>query len=248
MMRAGLISLILAALSARAGAVDFSLEYLSVPAVNQFVQEDASTLKSWQSSKDISLPTIGLRVAQSLPQLFSDWPLSIGFETGFGLPAGTSSFDERQLKINSSSLSANARNEGDAIEYSVLSVPIMATIGYVPRFSGINIGGQLGVGVVMMDVREDLIDSVYVSTLNDLDYVTTTHNHLSGTAFAVQLSGGLIVPVTETLSARLWGGAMWMSEADFSSVKRQADGTSIVEGLQVGGIGYTVRVGLSSTL
>jgi len=243
-----LFSLVLVLLGVPAGAVDFSLEYLQIPAVYQFVQTDVATSESGQESKDIPMSTFGLRVSQSLPQLFSDWPLSFGFETGFGLPAGSQSFDDRQLLINSGALSANNRYEGDSSEFSVLCVPIMATIGYAPRVSGISIGGQVGIGVVMMDVREDIINSVYTGPLDDLDYVSTTHNHGYGSAFAVQLAGGLVVPVTETLSARLWGGAMWMSQTDFSTMVRKADGTSTVNGLQVGGVGFNVRVGLSSSL
>ena len=229
-------------------AMDMAIEYLSVPAVYQFVQTDVATGISGQESRDIPMATFGLRVSQSLPQLFSDWPLSFGFESGFGLPAGTSSFDERTRLLNSSALSANARFEGDSYEFSALTVPILATVGYAPRISGITIGGQLGVGVVMMDVRQDAINSVYTGPLDDLAYVTTDHLHGFGSAFAVQLAGGLVVPVTETLSARLWGGALWLSQTDFSAVTKKADGTSTVDGLQVGGVGFTVRVGLSSSI
>jgi hypothetical protein len=229
-------------------ALDVSLDFLQIPAVYQFVQTNVATGVSGQESKDVPMPTFGLRVSQSLPQLFADWPLSIGFETGFGLPAGTSSFDERERFINSSSLSANARNEGDSVEFSALAVPIMAVIGYTPHVSGVSIGGQAGIGVVMMDLRGSRMDSVYTGPLDDLDYVDTTHGHEIGATLAVQLAGGLVVPVTETLSARLWGGAIWMSQADFSSERRMADGSTTVEGLQVGGVGFTVRAGLSSSL
>jgi len=124
----------------------------------------------------------------------------------------------------------------------------MMTVGYLPPVSGITMAGQLAVGVVMMDVSQDYIDAVYTSSLNDLDYVSTVHTHETGYAFSVQLAGGIVVPVTETLSARLWGGATWMSETDFTAVVRQASGETRVEGLQLGGIGYLVRVGLSASL
>ena len=243
-----MVTLFMAVLGARSWAVDFSLEYMQVPAVYQFVQANVATGDAGQESKDASMPTFGLRVSQSLPQLFADWPLSFGFESGFGLPAGTSSFDLRQLLINSSALSANARNEGDSLENSILCVPIMATIGYTPKVSGVSIAGQAGVGVILMDVMQDQVDSVYTGPLDDLDYVQTRHTHAMGSALAVQLVGGLNIPVTETLSARLWGGAMWMSKVDYSTEIRQADGTTTVSGLQVGGVGFTVRVGLSSAL
>jgi len=231
-----------------ARAMDIALEYLSIPAVYNFVQTDVASGKAGQESKDAAMPTFGLRVSQSLPPMFSEWPLSFGFETGFGLPAGTSSFEMRQILINSSALSANARHEGDSLENSVLSVPIMATIGYLPKVTGVSIAGQAGIGVILMDVLQDQVESVYTGPLDDLDYVQTRHSRAMGSAFAVQLTGGLNVPVTETLSARLWGGAMWMSNIDYSTVTRKADGTSTVDGLQVGGVGFTVRVGLSSAL
>lgn len=247
-MKRALAILFPAFFCANAGAVDFALEYLQIPAVCQFVQTDMATGESGQESREIPMSTFGLRVSQSLPQLFPDWPLSVGFETGFGLPAGTRSFDERERLINSSALSANARFEGDSSEYSVLSIPIMATVGYAPKVSGVTIGGQAGIGVVMMEVRNDQVDSVYTGPLDDLDHVTTIHGHEFGAAFAVQLMGGLVVPVTETLSARLWGGALWMAQNDFATSTRLADGTSTVEGLQIGGVGFTIRAGISSTL
>jgi len=248
MKKAALLSAVLSAISIRASAVDFSLEYLSVPAVYQFVQSDLAKGTSGQESKDLPMPTFGLRVSQSLPELFSGWPLSFGFETGFGLPAGTRAFDERLRKLNSSALLYNDRFEGDSTEFSMLCVPILATIGYVPKTSGISIGGQAGIGVVLMDVLWDEIDSVYTGPLNDPSYVTTTHNRLFNSSLAVQFAGGLVVPVTETLSARLWGGAMWIAQSDNTQIVRKESGTTTVEGLQIGGVGYLVRIGLSSSL
>jgi len=230
-----------------AGAVDFSLEYLSVPAVYQFMQADLADGTSEQMSKELGLGTVGLRLGQVLPPLFEGWPLRLGFEAGFGLPVGSQSFDETDRLLNASGLGANAKFEGDSLEWNGVCVPMLATLGFLPDSSGITLAAQMGAGVVLMDIQQDWIDSVYTGPLDDLDHVTTIHSHLDAAAFAVELTGGLVVPVTPSLSARLWGGVLWMSRTEFSA-ETDTSGATQVEGLQVGGLGFNVRVGLSSSL
>lgn len=232
-----------------APAVDFSLEYMSVPAVWQFVQYDyaETPATSRQMSSDLGMGAFGLRFGQYLPPLFEGWPLRMGYEAGFNLPAGSQSFDVRESMLNASALGKNARGEGDSIQWSALCVPIFVTLGIVPSSPGITLNAQAGFGVVLLDVRQETVDSVFTGMLDDLDYIETTQSHLTGAAFAVQLAAGLTVPVTETLSTRISGGVVWVADTDFSVETVDESGTT-VQGLQVGGLGFMVRLGLSASL
>jgi len=98
-----------------------------------------------------------------------------------------------------------------------------------------------------MDIRQETVNSVYTGALDDLDYIETTRSHLTASAFAFQLGAGLTVPVTETLSTRLSGGVVWLADTDFS-VESVSEEDTQVEGLQVGGLGFMVRLGLSASL
>lgn len=245
------LALAFAVLSAGpAPAVDFSFEYVSIPAAWQFIQTDLaeSPVVPLQKSQEMGLGAAGLRFGQNLPPLFEGWPLWLGYEAGFALPSGTRSFDVRENILNASSLSRNARGEGDSIEWGALCVPLFVTLGIIPSSPGITLNAQAGMGVVIMDVRQDYIDSEYSGGgLDELVDVRTTSSHLTAAAFAFQLGAGLTVPVTETLSTRLSGGVLWIADTDFS-VETVTDSDTFVEGLQVGGLGFMVRLGLSASL
>jgi len=75
-MRKLTVALAIMAAGGSARAVDFSLEYMSVPAVWQFVQSDLaeSPVTPRQMSNEMGLGVFGLRFGQNLPPLFEGWP------------------------------------------------------------------------------------------------------------------------------------------------------------------------------
>lgn len=247
----------LAGLSSQAaGTVEYALSYISVPGRIVFVKTNLIALSQESFDERVGFGSIGFRLGVSLPARLG--PFVVGVETGFGLPAGSQVFDHRDLNDPASitaGLSKNVTHEGDFTTLKIMTVPIFFKLRYAPPSHDISLGGEFGFGPMLLGRNVERSLSFYDDTTGDLIGRITSEDHDLVVAVAVELGGGIVVPVTEVLSLHLFGGLLWLSDVSTTTTVMSpglpvlvGGGSPFDPGLKLGGLGYTARLSLSHGL
>ncbi len=258
--------------SLAAGEVEFALHYLSVPGKIFFVEKqlkpgpDPPVLSSL--NERVGFGSLGLRMRVSLPARLG--PFVAGVETGFGLSAGGQTFDHRQLlntKVvdlieapfdSATVYDKNDTHDGDFTRWEIMTVPLFFTLSYAPRSDTVSLGGEIGFGPMLLGINTERRLSVYslpATSEGDLLSRITQKWQDVAVAFAVEMAGGIVVPMDETLSFHVFGGLLWLSDVSYTTTDTSPGGPALVygssqndPGLKLGGLGMIVRLGLSAEI
>ena len=172
-------------------------------------------------------------------------------ETGIALPVGGQSFQRGDMVTNTAGKPKNDTNEGDYTSWHVTALPVLATLRFAVPSQVVSLGGQAGAGPVVLNLRTDDFASTYDNADVLIRHEQTTTN-VAALGFAVEAVAGLVIPASEELTLKLYGGLLWMSQTEWSTTRSSplpattyGPGGSLEPGLQLGGIGFTLRLGLT---
>jgi hypothetical protein len=225
-----------------------TLGYFSVPGEIAYLQHDWRTGADEQQADGVGFGGIGLRVGLPLPQRIG--PFGTGVEVGFGVPVAEQTLDHRRAARNGAD--ANERGDEDFTTWSVTNVPLLLTLRYDVPSAVVAVGGQLGVGPVLLGVREAV-------TLADYDASgvqvrkTVSRRPFAAVAFAAELAAGMVIPVTGDLSLKAMAGLVWVSPVE-ETVTRTVPSPALTSGgaaggspagLTLGGLGFSIRLGIA---
>jgi hypothetical protein len=246
-----LATVLLASTEGSATPVNFMLDYLSVPSTATWVERDLVTGAQEATEETAGMGTLGIRLGVGVPVAFD--PFTISVETGLGLAAGTRTFAHSLMVRSTAGETRERKNDGDFTEWEVTTVPLMFKIRYLPPADGVTLGGDIGFGPVLLGVSTDRTIAKYDSYDNLLLRETENWNETK-LAVAVEMNGGVVVPVSSSLRVELMGTIMWMSKVPAGRVRDYPRPTAVygytaddpsAPALQLGGIGYGARVGLT---
>jgi len=249
-----LATALLASSPASATPVNFMIEYLGVPSTAAWVERDLVTHAQEAMEENAGMGTLGLRLGVGVPVELD--PFTLCVETGVGLPAGTRTFAHSLMVRSTAGATREQKNDGDFTEWEVTTVPLMFKVRYLPPADGITLGGDIGLGPVLLGVSTDRTIAKYDSSDNLLLRETENWNETM-LAMAVEINGGVVVPVSSSLRVELMGTIMWMSKVPAGRVRDYPRPTAVygytaddpaAPALQLGGIGYGARVGLTAGL
>lgn len=239
---------------ARAASVEYALSYLSVPGRALWVQRDLAAsgvvYADEQFTRDLSLGAAGVRIALALPHDVG--PFRAGVETGILLPVAGETLQGGELVRNTSGHLKNDTNEGDYTSWHAAVLPALLTLRYAVPSQAVSVGGQAGAGPVILGVRQDDFEAAYDGS-DVLQSIERRRFDSAAVAFAVELAAGLVIPATEDLTLKLYGGLLWMTEASFGTTTRTSPLPELVygpsgkssPGLELGGLGFSFRLGLT---
>jgi hypothetical protein len=241
-------------------SVEYALSYVAVPAEVVWAERQAKTNESKflppilnPLNEKVRFGSLGFRLGTGLPARLG--PFSVGVEAGLGVSAGSQRFEHTRLvKLypEVTSYNSNDLKVGDLTIWEVMTVPILFRLRYSPPTTGISLGGQVGVGPVLLGLTTERTESRYAGAV--MQQHTTRQDQDLMLSVGVELTGGILVPLSETLSLDLFGGLFWMSETrstttDNSGIPIVVYGASPTEpGLKLGGLGYVLRAGFSLTI
>lgn len=251
-MTVGLIGLS----SHAAGSVEYALTYLSVPGKFVFVQKNLLDGSQESSEDSVGLGSMGLRLAVGLPARVG--PFAVLIEAGFGASAGSQAFNHSEHLVDPASIppppNKNRTHEGDITTWELLTIPLLFKLRYAPPAHTISLGGEIGLGPILLGrtVTRTLME--FVDATDILSSRTTVKRSGFAAAIAMEITGGLIVPVTEVLSLHLFGGLLWLSNV--SETTTNTTGSPVLvfgstpdePGMKLGGVGYTARLSLAHGL
>lgn len=246
------IVLTLAAM-AHAGTVEYGLGYFAVPGEVDYVAKNLTTGGQDQRSDALSLGTIGITLDLTLPAAVGPFLSAIG--TGIAVPAGSESFDHRKLAPSPPSSAKHfEKHDGDYTSWQVQAVPLLMKLRYASPSAGVSLGGEVGVGVMLLalDVEQTLTEY----DLSDTTVVSRETSRWESLAmpFAAEISGGIVVPATESMDLKLFGGLIWLTDVAYTTTDSHASPSLVYgptpdyPGIKLGGLGFAVRLGLSLTL
>jgi len=236
---------------AAATPVNFMLEYERVPVTVAWVEKDLKSTAQEPMEETMTLGTLGLRLGVGVP-VYLD-PFTLCIETGLDLHAGNQTFAHSQLVRNTEGASREQKNDGDFTEWSITTVPLIFKLRFLPPTDGITLGGDMGFGPVLLDISTGRTISQYDPSDN-LQLREKEKWDEAKVALAMEINGGVVVPVSESLRVELMAAVMWMSKVPAGRVRDYPRPTAVygyaadnpaAPVLQVGGIGYGARVGLT---
>ncbi|MEK7476192.1 MAG: hypothetical protein AAB152_11255 [Candidatus Coatesbacteria bacterium] len=236
----------------RAGAVEYGLTYLSVPGRIDFVQTDLPTGDAAPQTDTTSFGAFGFVAVVPIPGAIG--PFSPAVETGFALPAGDQAFDHRELARNSGGSTHNARHDGDFTSWSVATVPVLAAIRYSQPSENVTFGGEVGAGILFMGVSTERTLTTYDASDTTVIAHDTRRSQTVQLALAVQAAAGLVVPATEGVDLRLYGGLIWIGDVPSTTTSDVASPILVYgedrnsPGLTIGGLGFMLRLALNVSL
>ena len=256
------------ALAGGAGAgIDYSVTYLAVPAETVWVERQAnsnawaSAAPSWEPFNErVRFGSLGFRLGAGLPARLG--PFVAGAEMGFSLPAGSQTFDHAQLFKAGPGVTAfnkNDTHEGDITTWDVTTVPLLFRLRYSPPQDRISLGGQLAVGPVLVARNTEYTEVTYSAVSGQVVSRETRRTQDLVLPMGVELTGGLIVPMSESLALQVLGGVLWVSEVretttdNFShpilirGPRKAGSPESYEPAVKMGGLGYAVRIGFTLT-
>jgi hypothetical protein len=233
----------------RAAAVEYGLTYLSVPGQIDFVQTDLSTGNAAPQNGTTSFGAFGFVAVVPIPGAIG--PFSPAVETGFVLPAGDQAFDHRELARNAGGATHNARHDGDFSSWSVTAVPVLAAIRYSKPSENVTFGGEVGAGVLFLGVSTERTLTTYDASDTTVIAHETMRSQAVALSLAVQAAAGLVVPATEGVDLRLYGGLIWVADVPSTTTNDVANpilvygGDRNTPGLTIGGLGFMLRLALN---
>lgn len=256
-LTAGLVGLS----SRAAGSVEYALTYLSVPGKFVFVQKNLKrtldplddTLES--SEERVGFGSLGFRLGVGLPARVG--PFSVLVEAGYGASAGSQAFNHSEKLVDPASIppppNKNLTHVGDITTWELFTIPLLFKLRYAPPAHTIALGGEIGLGPILLGrtVNRTLME---FNAADIFSSRTTVKRSGFAAAVAMEITGGLVVPVTEVLSLHLFGGLLWLSNV--SETTTNTTGSPVLvfgstpdePGMKLGGVGYTARLSLSHGL
>jgi hypothetical protein len=133
-------------------------------------------------------------------------------------------------------------------------VPLLVAIRFSKPSENVTFGGELGAGVLFMGVSTDQTLTTYDAS----DTTIISHARMQrqdvAIALAVQAMAGLVVPASEGLDLRLFGGLVWIADTPSTTTNDASDptlvygGSTDFPGLTIGGLGFMLRLALNVSL
>jgi hypothetical protein len=234
----------------RSFAVEYGLTYISVPGRIDFVQTDLARGTVQPMSDNASFGTFGFLAVVPIPG--SVGPFTPGVETGFLIPAGSQAFDHRELAKNGAT--HDSRHDGDFTTWDVTGVPLLLAIRFSQPSENVSFGGEVGAGVMFLGVSVDRTLTTYDSSDSTVVLRETLRHQDVAISPVVQALAGLVVPASEGMDLRLYGGLVWIADvpetvtSDATAPALVHGGASDLPGLTVGGLGFVLRLALNVTL
>lgn len=237
-----------------AGGVEYALSYAALPGRASWVQRDLAqagfVYPDEQFTRPLNLGAAGVRVALDLPHDVG--PFRAGVETGILLPVAGETLQGGELVRNTSGKLKNDTNEGDYVSWHATALPVFLSLRHTAPSQAVSFGGQAAAGPVLLGAREDAFEAVY-DNADVLVEIRRSRAEAAALAFAVELAGGLVIPATEELTLKLFGGLLWMTRASLGTTTRTSPLPALVygpagpssPGLELGGLGITFRLALS---
>lgn len=251
-IRALLLAAVAPFLAGRATAVEYALTYLSIPGTIDYIQTDLGSGKESPQTDTASFGAFGLVAVVPIPGAIG--PFSPAFEAGFAFPAGDQAFDHHELSVNTGTSTHNSRHDGDFTTWSATAVPLLVAIRYSKPSENVTFGGELGVGVFLVGLSTDRTLTTYDSSdTTAISHVTVRYQNVEISP-AVQAMAGLVVPATEEIDLRLYGGLIWLSDVPFTMTEDihppalTSGEAADLPGITVGGLGFTLRLALNLSL
>ncbi len=240
--------------TASAGTVEYGLGYLAVPGEVDYVAKNLTSGGAQEQRSDpLSLGTFGVTLDLTLPGSVGPFLASVG--TGIGLPAGSESFDHRHLAPNAPTTAPhNAKHDGDYTTWQVQVLPLLLKLRYAASTAGVSLGGEAGIGAMLLAVDTEQTLTEYDPSDTTVQSRETSRWESLALPFAAELEGGIVVPATESMDLKLFGGLVWLTDVAYTTTDSLASpslvygATKELPGLRLGGLGFAVRLGLSLTL
>jgi hypothetical protein len=239
--------------AAAAGTVEYGIGYFAIPGEVEYVAANLTTGAQEQRSDPLSLGTFGVTLDFTLPAAVGPFLTAVG--TGIAVPAGSESFDHRRLSPDAPSTAThNARHDGDYTTWQVQAIPLLLKLRYQAASAGVSLGGELGVGAMLLAVDSEQTLATYDGSDTTVIARETSRWESLAMPFAAELSGGIVVPATESMDLKLFGGLIWMTDVASTTTDSLASPSLVygytkdLPGLKLGGLGFAVRLGLSLTL
>lgn len=233
-------------------SVEYALTYISVPGQIDYVRTNVGVAPAVDSPQSdlASFGAFGFVAVVPIPGLVG--PFAPAVEAGFALPAGDQAFDHRNLALNASS--HNGRHDGDFTTWNVTAVPILVAVRYSRASENVTFGGEVGLGVFFLGVTTDRTLTTYnAADTTIIEHVTSSRQDVALTP-AVQALAGLVVPASEGVDLRLYGGLIWLADVARTTTSDSANPVLIygdakdLPGLTIGGLGFTLRLALNVNL
>jgi hypothetical protein len=137
-----------------------------------------------------------------------------------------------------------------------MTVPLLIKLRYAPPVDAVSLMGDVAVGAMFIGVNTERTTAVYDAT-DTLTLRETADWQETKIAMAIEVNGGVAVPVAEALRVELTAGILWMSDVP-AGVSRTSPSPQVIYGysgngpaapvLQLGGIGFGARIGLTAGL
>jgi len=253
-MRTRFVPLIwLLAGAASAGTVEYGIGYFAIPGEADYVATNLTTGAQEQRSNALSLGTFGITVDLTLPAAVGPFLTAVG--TGIAVPAGSESFDHRQLSPDPPSTAThNDKHDGDFTTWQTQAIPLLLKLRYASPSAGVSLGGEIGIGAMLLAVDTEQTLATYDASDTTVINRETARWESVLMPFAAEVSGGIVVPATESMDLKLFGGLIWMTDVAMTTTDSLAAPSLVygaskdLPGLKLGGLGFAVRLGLSITL
>ncbi len=235
-----------------ARGVEVGLAYSAVPATVDFVKTPLAGGPREDGSDTAILGTLGLRIVMPLGGALGPFSAAVG--TGFGLPAGSQSFDLRRLSTYGGSgtpYTHAQKHEGEFISWNMTAVPLMFLGRYGRPTGSVSLVGEIGVGMLVMGLGTEQTITRFDPSDTTVIAKETSRWQTTALAFAVSAAAGLSVPATESLDLHLSAGVTWVNDVPFATTDTNATpvltygATPGEPGLTLGGLGFEVRLALS---
>lgn len=238
---------------AGAGTVEYGIGYFAVPGEVEYVATNLTTGSLDQRGDPLSLGTFGLTLDLALPGAVG--PFQAGIGTGIAVPAGAESFDHRKLAPTPpSNATHNAKHDGDYTTWQVQTVPLLLKLRYASPTAGVSLGGEVGVGVMLLGLEVEETLTTYDGSDTTVIARETSRWESMAMPFAAELAGGIVVPATESMDLKLFGGLIWLTDVAYTTTDSQASPSLVygpskdLPGIKSGGLGFSVRLALALTL
>ena len=240
--------------------VEAGVSYLVLPGTIEFARFDYESLQLTPQNTARTFGSVGVRVLADLPARIG--PLGAALETGFSVPAGSQSFDHREMAIYPASqaplLSHAQKHDGELTEASTAVLPVLLLLRTGGPSSGVTFTGEVGAGTLVIGLSTERTQTTWDSATDTRvisKLVSTDQRVVLG--FAAVAGLGISVPATDAADLKVTAGILWLGDIPMRTVIERPPDPTIISGsggppyepsLTLGGLGFTVRLGLSVNL
>jgi hypothetical protein len=246
-------SLLLCGQAASAGTVEYGIGYFSIPGEVDYVAKNLTTGGQDQRSDPLSFGTFGVTLDFTLPAAVGPFLTALG--TGIAVPAGSESFDHRKMSPDAPATAThNAQHDGSFTDWKVQAIPLLLKLRYASATAGVSLGGEAGIGAMLLAVDTEQTLATYDASDTTVVNRETTRWETLAVPFAAEVAGGIVVPATDSMDLKLFGGLIWMTDVPFTTTDSLASPSLVygpskdLPGMKLGGLGFAIRLGLSITL